>query len=124
MLTVIKKTALSTKRAIKNHRLIAGLYLLSLLFIIFSATILFINQKNFIPPIIIRFDTLNSIDRLGTIWDVWHVWVYAPIFFFLNIILTIFSAPRLKILTYLFAGTTLLISIFSLILAAVIVDVN
>src|ERR1051325_10634212 len=89
------------------------------LFIV-SGIILFINIPRMVSPIILHFDSFNGADIFGNKSDLWMVWFAGIILSGFNIYLGEVLYRRERILSYVFVGSALLISLIVLLAAGVL----
>lgn len=107
-----------------KEKLLLVLIFLSLLLLVFSLGLVYFNIDKLSSPIIIHFDGLKGIDFFGQTRDLWFIWLTGFTIVILNIFLGNVFFYRERILTYLFLGSGLLISILLLVALANIISVN
>ena len=98
--------------------IIGGIFMLS------SLGLLYFNSSNLIPPIIIHFDSYQGVSFLGTLTDLWSIWLVGFIMIIINFGLSEVFFYRERLLSYLFVGTNIIIALLVLIILAVIISVN
>ncbi len=96
----------------------------SFLILFLAAIIFYLSLGSTAGPLIIHFDVHKGVDFLGGWLDVFGILITAFIILSINFFLSTFLYERERFLSYIFAFTSLLLSILILIAISVIINVN
>jgi hypothetical protein len=109
---------MSKEKVLRVFLVITGiLFLLSL-------GLIYFNTKNLDTPLILHFDQIKGIDLFGEKIDLWLIWFMGFAMAVINTFLGQVFFERERILSYIFIGTNILISILLLIVVGTIISVN
>lgn len=109
---------LGTRRAIVVFVAIAGVLLAA------SGIVVFVNYGRLAPLIVLHFDALHGVDTFGTRASIWGVWFLGLTMNLVNLALAYEFYHRERLLSYLYLGGNVLISLIMFIAVGVVVSIN
>ena len=111
-------------RLIRTHKAISVLIAISLALLAVSGIIAFLQYGRLAPLIVIHFDALHGVDTFGTRASVWGVWFLGLAINIVNALLAYEFYHRERVLSYLYLGANVLVSLIVLIAVGVVVSIN
>jgi hypothetical protein len=86
--------------------------------------LIILNIGDMSPQIILHYDAFHGVDDFGAKTDIWWIWGITLVMVAMNLCLANRFYDRMKILSYIFVGANIILSLLTLIAIATIVSVN
>ncbi len=110
--------------AIFKHKILVVLLSIAAVLTLIALGTIALRVDHLSTPLIIHFDAYHGIDFFGTRADLWGIGAIGALALVLNTFLAEAFFYRERLLTYVFMGANVLVSLFFLIAVIVIVSVN
>jgi len=107
-----------------KHRLLLVFLIITGLILILGALVIIGNVGSLPQQLILHFDSFHGIDLFGGYTDLWLVWVMGFVFAIINAVLAEEFFYKNRVLTYIFLGVDVVISLLTLIVVSTIISVS
>ncbi|MEK7086863.1 MAG: hypothetical protein AAB935_01245 [Patescibacteria group bacterium] len=98
--------------------------ILSFGLLVFAILLIYFNLRRFSPPLILHFDEFRGVDFFGEKIEFFGIWFVGFAAVTINTALSEVFFHRERVLSYLFLGVNVLLSLLILIISAVVITVN
>ncbi len=106
------------------NRTIVALIAIACVLLTASGVMVSMNYGRLAPLIVLHFDALNGVDTFGTRASIWGVWFLGLAINMVNWALAYEFYHRERLLSYLYLGGNVLISLIMFIAIGVVVSIN
>lgn len=111
-------------RILRLHKAIIAFVAIAGILLAISGIMVSMNFSRLAPLIVLHFDALHGVDTFGTRASIWGIWLLGFAINLVNIGLAYEFYNRERLLSYLYLGANVLISLIMLIAIGVVVSIN